>query len=616
MIRLLSGNLLLLVFTILQLATVAQVSDAELLLQETSVEVNNNRLTKSYYYEIRINNRAGEKYTKRSIPYSKLIKAGNIEAFIKDSNGSIVKRLKKSEIVEKSLIADFSFYEDDFVKEFTLKHNTYPYSIVYSFQIQQQEFLHIDDWVPIIDEKVPTLNARLKVLAPLNYNMAYVNRFVKEPEIDTVNGNVLYQWKASYTDLIKPEVWAPAINDLFPNVAITPEIFNFEEQGSLKDWISYGNWEYNLLKGLNEIPDAEKSKITSLIKDIHDDKEKIKTLYHYLQDETRYINITVGTGGLKPYPAAYVAQNKYGDCKALTNYFKAVLEFVGIKSYYTNVHAGNPVKTINRNFPSQQFNHVILFVPLKEEDLWLDCTSDGPFNYSGTFIQNRDALVIDNNKSYFDRTPALQPADVLETRRIEIEYGSGEAKVNFRGTYKGNLFETLQQVDKDFSSAEKSRIVRNFLVEDGLQLNDYQISTKNRDSLRIELAYQAVSQQIYKHYGNDILAGNIAFPLLNPGKPKDRKLPVQIDYPVYKIDTLVYQIPTGYKFSKNFETTEVSGKYGNYSFKVFEENGKLVVVKSLLVFAGNYPVSEYEDFYRFYDQIAATENKTHFSFNK
>lgn len=616
MIRLLLRNLLLLVFTILQLATLAQVSDAELLLQETSVEIGNNRLTKNYYYEIRINNRAGEKYTKISIPYSKLIKAGNLEAFIKDSNGSIVKRLKKSEIVEKSLIAEFSFYEDYFVKEFTLKHNSYPYSIVYSYQIQLQEFLYIDDWVPIIDEKVPTLNARLKVLAPLNYNMTYVNRFVKEPEIDTVNGNVLYQWQASYTDLIKPEVWAPAINDLFPNVAITPEIFNFEEQGSLKDWISYGNWEYNLLKGLNEIPDAEKSKITSLIKDIHDEKEKIKTLFHYLQDETRYVNITIGTGGLKPYPAAYVAQNKYGDCKALTNYFKAVLEYVGIKSYYTNVHAGNPVKTINRNFPSQQFNHVILFVPLKEEDLWLDCTSDGPFDYLGTFTQNRDVLVIDHNKSYFDRTPALQPADVLEIRRIEIEYGSREAKVNFRGTYKGNLFETLQQVDKDFSSAEKSRIVRNFLVEDGLQLNDYQITKRNRDSLNIELAYQAVSQQIYKHYGNDILAGNIAFPLLNPGKPKDRKLPVQIDYPVYKIDTLIYQIPTGYKFSQNFKNTEVSGKYGNYSFNVFEENGKLVVVKSLLVFAGNYPVSEYEDFYRFYDQITATENKTHFSFYK
>jgi hypothetical protein len=616
MIRLLFGNLLVLVFIVLQLTSAAQDSDAELVFQETSIEIENNKLNKSYYYEIRINNRAGEKYTRISVPFSKLNKASNIQAFIKDSKGTVVKKLKKSEITERSLIADFSFYEDDFVKEFTLKHNSYPYSIIYSYQTHEQEFLYIDYWIPIINEKVPTQNARLKVAAPLNYKFSYINKYVKDPAIDTANNRVVYQWQASYVDLIKPEVLSPAINDLFPNVAITPEIFSFEEQGSLKDWVSYGNWEYNLLKGLNEIPETEKSKISALIKDIHYDKEKIKTLYHYLQDETRYINISIGTGGLKPYPAEYVAHNKYGDCKALTNYFKAVLEFVGIKSYYTNVHAGNPVKTINRNFPSQQFNHVILFVPLKDENLWLDCTSDGPFNYSGTFIQNRDALIIDHNNSHFVSTPALQPMDVLETRRIEVEYNLREAKVNFRGIYKGDLFETLLQIDKGYNTSEKARIVRNFLVEDGLQLIDYQITKQNRDSLKIELSYHAVSQQIYKHYGNDILLGNIAFPLLYMVKPKDRKLPVQIDYPIYRKDTVIYQIPTGYKFTKSVDNMAVSGKFGQYNFEVYEEDGKLIVIKSMLVYAGKYPVSEYEDFYRFYDQIVATETKTHFSFIK
>ena len=615
MIRLLFGYLVL-IFIFFQLTSAAQDSDAELVFQETSVEIDNNKLTKSYYFEIKINNRAGEKYTKISVPFSKLNKASNIEAMIKDSYGTIVKKLKKSEITERSLIADFSFYEDDFVKEFTLKHNSYPYSIIYSYQIQQQEFLYIDYWIPIINEKVPTLNARLKVTAPLNYNISYLNKFVKDPAIDTANNKVVYQWQASYVDLIKPEVLSPALDDLFPCVVITPEQFSFGVKGSLNDWISYGNWQNNLLTGLNVIPEGEKNKIISLIKDSKDEREKIKTLYHYLQDETRYINITIGTGGLKPYPAAYVSQNKYGDCKALTNYFKSVMDFVGIKSYYTKVQAGSPVKTINRDFPSQQFNHVILFIPLKDENLWLDCTSDGPFNYSGTFIQNRDALIIDLNNSHFASIPALQPMDVLETRRIEVEYNLREAKVNFRGIYKGDLFETLLQIEKGYSTSEKARIVRNFLIEDGLQLIDYQITKQNRDSLKIELSYHAVSQQIYKHYGNDILLGNIAFPLLHLAKPQDRKLPVQIDYPIYRMDTVIYQIPTGYKFSKSVDNKAVSGKFGQYNFDVYEEDGKLIVVKSMMVYAGKYPVSEYEDFYRFYDQIVATETKTHFSFIK
>ena len=98
-----------------------------------------------------------------------------------------------------------------------------------------------------------------------------------------------------------------------PSVTIIPVEYNYAISGSFKDWISYGNWQFDLLQGLNELPDIEKSKILTLIKDIKDEKEKMKILYHYLQDETRYINITIETGGLKPYSATYVSTNKYGD---------------------------------------------------------------------------------------------------------------------------------------------------------------------------------------------------------------------------------------------------------------------------------------------------------------
>ena len=55
-------------------------------------------------------------------------------------------------------------------------------------------------------------------------------------------------------------------------------------------------------------PEKETSKINSLIKGIDDEKQKIRVLYHYLQDETRYINISLETGGLKPRRASYVAK--------------------------------------------------------------------------------------------------------------------------------------------------------------------------------------------------------------------------------------------------------------------------------------------------------------------
>jgi hypothetical protein len=607
---------LILGFLSLYITSFTQDYDAELISQKTTIEINNGNLTKDLYYEIKINNRAGEKYTEISLPFSKLIKLSKIEAYIRDSNGRLVKKLKKSDIIEKSSISDFSLYEDDFVKEFTLKHNTYPYTIIYSYQIKQNEFLNIDYWTPIINENIPTLTASLEVIVPLNYNIAYKNQLVDEPIIGTLENIIKYQWNTKYTDIIKYEEYTPPISNFLPNVEITPIEFYYDKNGSFKDWISFGNWQYELLQGLNDIPDNEKKRIQALIKNIEDDKEKIKILYHYLQDETRYINVTIETGGLKPYPASYVAQNKFGDCKALTNYFKSVLDYINIPSYYTKVYAGNSILKIDTNFPSQQTNHIILYIPLNDEDVWLDCTSDGAFNYLGTFTQNRDAFIIRKDSSRFIKTPNLKPIEVLEIRKIETSLNPNNANVKFINTYKGDSYENILHLEKNYNDSEKSRIIRNYLVEDGFQLVDYQIYNSNRDSATIRLSYNATTQNIYKHYGNDILISNIAFSLPNFEKPQVRKLPVQFDYPINKIDTIVYEIPNGYKLSRNSVTNSVYNKYGAYKIDTYENAGNIITIKSLLINAGYYPISEYEEFYNFYHQIVESENKTYISLFK
>jgi hypothetical protein len=168
-------------------------------------------------------------------------------------------------------------------------------------------------------------------------------------------------------------------------------------------------------------------------------------------------------------------------------------------------------------------------------------------------------------------------------------------------------------LEKNYNESEKSRIIRNYLVEDGFQLIDYQIHNPNRDSARIKLSYSATAQNIYLQYGNDILISNIEFPLPNFEKPQVRKLPVQIDYPIYKIDTIMYEIPTGYEININSDLYSFSNKYGDYGINIYENEGNVITIKSLLINAGYYPVSEYEDFYNFYYRIVESENKIHIS---
>lgn len=604
------------VFLLLPILTFGQTYDAEVINQSTDIVINRNRITREVKYEIQINNRDGERYTKIRIPFSDLNKVSNINAFIIDADGMVVSKLRNREIVDKSLISDFSLYEDHFIKEFTLKHNTYPYTLIYSYKVQENEFLYIHNWLPVISERIPTRNAALQVTVPDNYKINYVNHFIEEPIVSSYKNTIQYTWRANYTNTLKQETFSPSITKLLPRVSITPDKFYFEEKGSFESWTTYGNWQEEIMHGLTELPDSEKNRVLSLTKDIEDNKEKIKVLFHYLQDETRYINVSIGTGGMKPYPAAYVAQNKYGDCKALTNYFKSLLDFLEIKSYYAKVYAGSPNEEIDKSFPSQQFNHVILYIPLEEEDLWLDLTSDGPFNYLGTFTQDRYAFVVTPNNSHFLKTPTLLSKDVLETRKITIDYNEGDAYATFKNEYKGKMFERLSEINASFTGTDRTKVLRRYFIENGFDLTDYQISELKRDMTKIDLSYKAESKKIYNHYGNDVLISNITFSLPSFENPNERKSPIQIDYPIYKKDTITYKIPEGYTLNKNFDNFTKSNKYGKYSFTILAENNEIRVIKSLLIHSGYYPISEYKDFYSFYEEVRAMENKKQLVLNK
>ena len=599
------------------LAANAQKHSAELISQRTNINIVSNKLIKTHFFEIRINNRGGEKYGKVTIPFSKLIKVTRVEAHINGPDGGTVRKLQKSEIIVRSSVSDFSLYEDDFIMEFTLKHNQYPYTVVYSYQSQQDQFLYIDQWLPVIDVDVPTYKAILTLSVPGDYRLDFLNNNITAPEISSDKDQSVYKWETSYTSFIRRETNGPLLTSLLPSVLIVPEKFRFDLEGSFASWQSYGSWQGNLLKGIDLLTETEKSRILSITKGIDDDKEKIKALYHYLQDETRYINITIETGGLKPYSALYVAENKYGDCKALTNYFSSVLAAAGIRSYYTKVYAGNPVKYVDKDFPSQQFNHIILFVPLASDSIWLDCTSDGPFNYLGTFTQNREAFLIDGENSRFLTTPKLTPSEVLERRDITIRWDYEKGSVmKFRNLYRGEMFENLLALDRSLNLAEKNRVIRNYFSVNGSDLIDFKIYGRDRDSREILFTYETSSRHIYKIYGNDILLSNIPFNIPDFEKPATRVSPVQIDHPTYRIDTLSYQIPPGYMVSNKLTRRAISNNYGKYELDVIESGTSIKVVKSMVIYSGFYPIEEYNDFYQFIHEIYESENQVPITLSK
>lgn len=606
-----------LIFLSFSLCAFGQSFDAVLLNQQTDIKVAGTKLIKSHAFSVQINNRAGEKYTEIDIPYSKLTQVAKIQASITDVAGLTIKKLKTSEIKQRSAISHISLYEDNMIKEFTLKHNVYPYVLNYSYEESETQFLYIDYWMPVLNSKIPTVASKLTLTFPLNYKMNYTAEKILAEKKDTIENNIVYSWTATYNGIDDTEIYAPDADTYYPKVKIVPYDFYFEEKGCFDSWKSFGNWQYGINKNLLDLPATEKAKINALLAGVKDRREKIRILYHYLQDATRYINVSVETGGMVPYPASYVAENKYGDCKALSNYFLAVLKYAGITSYYTKVRAGEKISVIDEAFPSQQSNHIILCVPLETDTVWLDCTSDGPFNYLGTFTQGRDAYIIDENNSHFVQTPKLQPVDVEERRTIQGAYNEdGAARVTFKTQMKGETFEQLAHVAREYNKNDQTLIVRNNFIESGFELLDFELLPVHRDSLFINLNYNTQTNVLYQHYGNDFVVKTVPFDLPNFKKPAERKFPVQIDVPICKTDSQIFKLPDGYSIPGQTEEDSVQSAYGKYSLKMIVEGQQLIAIKSFVLYAGKCTPEHYPALYDFIKKVNEKENNAVFLLNK
>lgn len=599
------------------IALSGQNKNAELLNYETSISVKNGKLCKTELVEIRIITREGEKYTNVTIPYSKITTVSGIDAYILDQGGNKVKTLKKSDIINKSDIADGSFFEDSFVSEFSLNYNILPYTLCYTYKTEADEFMHIDYWQPVLSANIPTLKATLSLAVPADFRFAWRERLCSSFLADTLSAIKRYRWTASYGNLISSEIFSPPPETLLPAVIIAPEKFRYNISGSQGTWTAFGNWCAGMTDNLEDLPAMDIFKAQTLTSGANDTIEKIKILYHYLQDAVRYINISIKTGGMKPYPASYVAQNKYGDCKALSNYFRALLDASGIKSFYTLVKCDYPIDKTDKTFPSQQFDHVIVSIPVAHDTLFLDATGKMAFGYTGTFIQNRDAFIVSKEQSRFACIPGLSINDVLETRKIFISASvTGSISCSVSHCFRGEKYEALASLQHEYNATEKERALHDYLSSDGFEMIKCNMPPFGRDSREIWVYYSGRYDKLFKVYGNDQI---ISLPPSGMPKfedPSFRKMPVQIDFPVARTDTIVFMVPDGWVVSSLPPVKEVTDHYGTYSVS-FHGNGKNVdVIRSFVLNTGYYKIEEYKEFFGFIRTIKNIENSSRIVLSK
>lgn len=596
--------ILITIILIFPIIALSQDFRSEIIQYKSYNQLKGDKLIRTDSVILQINERMGDHDAEIFIPYSKGDKVSIGEAWIEDLSGTVIRKLKNKDINDRSSISDISLYEDDFVKSFELKHNNYPYRIIYSFKVIYSRFLSAVA-INYTNSRKPVIEGT--VIVETDQPVKYKQENIDKPIVTTKTNTTQYVWTYSYEPPKMPEINSSSNTAVAPIIHVVPLNFKLGVQGSYESWQSFGNWIFRLNKDKDILPINEQIKIRKLLSGVNDDKTKAKILYQYLQDYTRYINVSVNIGGFQTYPAEYVCMNRYGDCKALTNYMQAILKHVGIKSYYTLILAGDKVIDTDLNFPSQVFNHVILTVPFEKDTVYLECTSkNDPFGYMGTFTQGRKAVLVDEDNSHIIDIPALIPEEVLCSRSFDVDLSN--SRVRLKARERGYNYEQSNYLAAAVNKNTVDKYIRNNIFSGSYNLIDFKFEKESRDSAFINLVVDCEMHNLYKEYGNNVIISPFPIDLPSYELPQKRTQNVQLYYPEYYKDTIVYSLSEK-TISKIPDNINMESKYGKYSIKYKVQDNKFYVFKSILIFPGRYSLDEYKEFYDFMMMVKNSENK-------
>jgi transglutaminase-like putative cysteine protease len=573
-----------------------------------------NKATLQVSFAITVLNKNGLEDANFKYYYDKFESVSSIKGRMFDENGVQIRKINSEDIQDLSAIAGYSVYEDNRIKYIDPGIRQYPFTVEYYFEVEFKGILGYPSWFPIDDYNISVEKSSFKALVPGNMEFRYFESNIPVTVSTTTSGlNTIYQWELSNLKAIKWEPLAPSPREYFPMVLMAPADFEIAGyKGNASTWDNFGDWVYSLTEGKDVLNPETVAELNEMVKDCRNDNEKICTVYQYMQGRVRYVNLTIGIGGWQPIDAATVHRLGYGDCKALTNYMKAMLKVIGINSYYCPVMSGESAPDLITSFPSAQFNHIILCVPVEKDTIWLECTNQHlPCGYLGGFTENRHALLVDKSNSRLIMTNERQGTGNAEVCSGRISFDeTGKGSLDMTTDYSGMSYDDILPAflsdDKD-----KKKIISERIIFPAFEVIDFKY-TETRS------ANPSIEESININFENYLTSINSKYLLpLNctnritnsPASSRNRKVDVVIRHAFVETDSLLFLIPPTLKVESLPDPVDISGPFGSYKSSVVIEENNLIYIRTFQIEKGIHPASSYPDLVDFFDKITMADDE-------
>ena len=254
---------------------------------------------------------------------------------------------------------------------------------------------------------------------------------------------------------------------------------------------------------------------------------------------------------------------------------------------------------------------VILRIPLENDTLWLENTSKtSPYNYLGSFTQDRSVLFINDDLSCLISTPKLTLEDNTEEYKYYFNISeNGEGLLTINGTYRGFLFENYKDLSFYYSKKEQEERFESKLPLKDFEIVSFDLIQEDRDLPEIKSDLNLIIHKQIKKVGNSLI---IRLPQLYDYSVEhndNRHFPIRFPYPIKHVDSLSYQLDFIDQYSVQLpEDVLIESDYGSFSEHFIKNGNNVSAIREFTLLAGEYPKEEYENIYQFLKQVN-TQNK-------
>jgi len=386
-----------------------------------------------------------------------------------------------------------------------------------------------------------------------------------------------------------------------PQMPPFPEVGRYVHSSTFDSFESMGHWYRNFVRDQLDLDEETRRLAKKIVGGAVSELDRVKAVYRWVTENTRYVGLEFGVYGYKPYRAVQTVARGWGDCKDKASAIVTLLRAVGIEANLVIVRTQMRGEFSSKIASLSVFDHAIAYVP--SLDLYLDGTAEGTGVFELPIMdQGALALIIDEQPRLV-RLPDKSRVPNQIDKRVELSLdgaggGRADVSIDVRGA-GASRFRTEYEAEatrRERLAAALAEDFSGFMIDGGEE--GVEASGLDDPEQPVTLRVRGSSPQIGRREEAGLSLPVTTHRRLVPvyASLSSRKHPVRLLGVPNRRETFEIRLRPGQRVLATPESSRSDGAFGSYAVTVEQRPSSITVSSEFMLKKTRVEPEEYQAF--------------------